>query len=125
MSSRVGESLSLISHSHIVLHPLTGPLVSIPGITVNTLHGTLTPFRLHTFGPDPHASPAVGILSSSTFSLFTHCGHCLMARVLIPTMYIDLDMNMLAWISRESLMHEYHNLSFSLQVKEGSALAGS
>jgi hypothetical protein len=45
-----------------------------------------------------------------------------MARELILIMYIDLDMILLAWISRESLMHEYNNLSFSLQ--EGSALAG-
>ena len=45
-----------------------------------------------------------------------------MARVLIPIMYIDLDMILLAWTLRETIMHEYNNLSFSL--KEGSALAG-
>jgi hypothetical protein len=32
VNRRAGESLSLISYSHIVLHPPTGSLVSIPGI---------------------------------------------------------------------------------------------
>jgi hypothetical protein len=112
MNGRAGESLSLISHSHIIWHPLTGPLVSILGIPLYMV-------PLHLLGcthlvlihmPAQQRVPS----SSPTFSLFPHCSHCLMARVLIPIMYIYIDMLLLVWTSRESLMYEYNNLSFSL-----------
>jgi hypothetical protein len=81
MNRRAGESLSLISHSHIIWHPLTGPLVSILGIPLYMV-------PLHLLGCTHlvliHMPAQQWVPSSSpTFSLFPHCSHCLMARVLI------------------------------------------